>query len=1030
MNLRKKTLLVMAAMLILVLAIGAFIVETIFLNSYRQLEQRDIQTDITRFDKALEYEMQRIGALTYDWAAWDDTYRFMQDKNTAYITSNLMVDTLQNLELNFMLFYSTSQTVHFFKATALEGDDYYLSVYELDEYFAENPELISLEKEPTAISGIIDVAGLPVLVASQPILTSQDEGPPMGRLVFGKILSGSLLEHLHLMTGEQISISPLDQAGLTSDQLEQLALLPPEEAVLIYTTPDDTIFAAAPIRDWSEQAIFILTVDKPREIFRQGRASMLRLGTAFLLAGLIGGSMALLFLEKGVISKLTRLNSALQNIRSLGYSDQSLVIPGDDEITSLSRELEDTLKELSHAHADVNNHLNFQRLLVKLSTTFINLPISQIDAHITKALKTIGELAGADRSYVFLRRVNEPHIVDNTHEWCRRGIQSVKSMLQGIEEPSLPWFFRRLRRGESILIPRVADLPDQAAAERELLQTQSIRSLAVVPLQAGGLLIGFVGYDAVRMETVFSEHSLALLGIVGSMLANAIDRQHKEEKLVHSQQIQYQLNKITRASIEKDGLRSTALTLSKELTELIHSDRGILVLFNSDGAPEIFDTGKQIRRSRINPQNWTDFLAHQQEFIYIHEDTLAEDTPEFIQHLGIQSCIAIPLVAEQDLLGIAILANHHARQFTYEEAAICQQAGPQITLAIMKVKALEAAHQRTRELNALRATIADITSELELKKLLRTMLERAVRLAHADGGEICVFHEDRQALMVVASHNLDKDYSGEWMSIGEGAGGKAVQLKRTFRVEDYAAWPGRMQAYQGIKFHATIVTPLMIGTRILGTISLLQFKPDRQFSEADQHILSLFAQHAAIAMENSMLFEKVHELARTDTVTGLLNRRALREIGDYEVARANRLGHPIAVAMIDLDDFKRINDTYSHQVGDEVLKEVARICRENIRNIDIISRYGGDEFVVIMPTTDQESALHVSRRLQKIMENNPIIVNGDTFIARFSMGLTVHTLNPPALDELFAQADEAMYAAKNSGKNRIRVYKHTGEPKP
>ena len=179
-----------------------------------------------------------------------------------------------------------------------------------------------------------------------------------------------------------------------------------------------------------------------------------------------------------------------------------------------------------------------------------------------------------------------------------------------------------------------------------------------------------------------------------------------------------------------------------------------------------------------------------------------------------------------------------------------------------------------------------------------------------------------------------------------------------------------------------------------------------------------------------MLFEKVHELARTDTVTGLLNRRALREIGDYEVARANRLGHPIAVAMIDLDDFKRINDTYSHQVGDEVLKEVARICRENIRNIDIISRYGGDEFVVIMPTTDQESALHVSRRLQKIMENNPIIVNGDTFIARFSMGLTLHTLNPPALDELFAQADEAMYAAKNSGKNRIRVYKHTGEPKP
>jgi diguanylate cyclase (GGDEF)-like protein len=618
--------------------------------------------------------------------------------------------------------------------------------------------------------------------------------------------------------------------------------------------------------------------------------------------------------------------------------------------------------------------------------------------------------------------MNEPQIVDNTHEWCRKGIKPFKSKLQGLEESSLPWWFMKLRRGEFILIEHAADLPDEAAAERELLFSQSILSLAVVPMQLGGQLIGFVGFDAVHKVTIFSERSLALLEIISSVIANAVDRQIKEKQLVQGQQIQYQLNRITRVSIAKEKLRSAAITLSKELTGLIESEKCILVLLGTEGIPDIYDSGKHRKRARMDYQGFKEFLSTNQELIYINQDLNSELAPEFFRQLGIQSCIVIPLISEEEVLGAAILADSRARQYTREEAAICQQAGPQITLAIIKVKALEAARRRTSELDALRATVADITSELELNKLLRTILERAVRLANADGGEICVFDEENQSLMVVASYNLDKDYTGTWMSIGEGAGGTAVRLKRTFIVEDYAVWPGRMPAYEEAKFHATIVTPLIIGERILGTISLLHFNPDRQFSKDDQHILSLFANHATIAMENAMLFEKVHELARTDTVTGLLNRRALREIGDYEVARARRLDHPIAVAMIDLDDFKAINDTYTHLVGDEVLREVARLFRENIRSIDIISRYGGDEFVLIMPATNRESALRVCRRLQRVLRKNPIKVNDHTFIARFSIGIAVHPQNPPSLDELFLQADEAMYAAKTSGKNRISVY--------
>ena len=1022
MKLRKKTLLILTGSLLLTLAAGVLVASTVFLDSYRKLEYQDIQSDAARFNQALEFEISRLNALTYDWAAWDDSYFFMQNKNPAYISSNLMDDTLFTLELDFMVFFTASHDIHFFNSIALKDSSSPITQEDLANFFSSNQYLLSPNTDFDPVAGIAKINGQPVLIASHPILTSQEEGPPLGRLVFGRILSGHLLEHLQLMTGEEISISSIENGGEITKKFDSKHLVTSGE-MLVSTIADERISASVPIRDTRQRVAFIMTVQKPREIFREGRASVLRLVSALTLAGIFGGGMMMLILEKWVISKLSTLDTRLQAVRDQGYTGQTLAIAGNDEISSLSRQIEGALKELARAHADANHHLEFQRLLVKLSTNLINLPLSEIDPQIHTAIKTIGQMAGADRSYVFLRREKEPLVVDNTHEWCRRGVQPMKAMLQGLEESSLPWWFSRLRKGKNISIERVAELSDEAAAERELLLSQSIRSLAVVPLQAGGQLIGFLGFDAVRKEKKFSERSLALLGIVGGMIANAVDRQYKESRLVNNQHVQFQLNNITRVSIEKENLRITAIALSEVLTGLIQSEKCILILFDENDRVEEFDTGKQRNRRRSNHQGWEDLLANLGESIQIVDKGQGKNLAAILGHKEIQSAILIPLISEHEVIGAAILADPYHREYTREEIEVCQQASPQITLAIMRVKALEAARRRSEELNALRATIADITSELELNKLLRTILVRAVRLANADGGEICVFDEARQALVVVASHNLDKDYAGTWMPIGEGAGGRAVQLKRTFIVEDYATWPGRMEAYEGAKFHATIVTPLMIGERILGTISILHFSPDRQFSKEDQHILSLFAHHAAIAMENAMLFEKVHELARTDTVTGLLNRRALRDIGEYEVARARRLDHSIAVAMIDLDDFKAINDTYTHMVGDEVLREVARLCRENIRSIDIISRYGGDEFALIMPATNKVSALRVCRRLQKVLGNYPIPVNGQTFIARFSIGLTVHAHNPPALDELFAQADKAMYEAKTGGKNCIYVYK-------
>ena len=1022
MSLRKKTLLLFSLTLVLTLITGGFVAQNFFLDGYLNLEQQDMQADINRLRHAIDLELSNLDTLTYDWASWDDTYQFMQDRNSEYISSNLHVTTLENLGLNFMIFFSNEKNIFYLVTCHADHDSFIPTQAELEQHFIDHSEQIITDDLQPGKAGIITIRGYPYLVSSHPILTSQDEGPARGCLMFGKLLNENKLNSLRTITGQNITIFPVSESNLTKNQLQELEGMPPNQNALIHIDNTNEIKASILVRDLDNQPAYIFQIQKSRELFNQGKQGLLRLGVSLAASGIIAAFMALFILNRDVISRLFALNTAVQNIQTNGYHGQTLVIPGSDEISNLSIEIENAFNELANAQKDISKYLDVERTLFRLSTEFINIPIPKINDHIDTSLKTIGELSGADRSYVFLRRDDHPHIFDNTHEWCRKGIKPMKETLQGIAEPSLSWWFNQLRQGKTIIIPDVGKLPDSAKPERELLQSQSILSLVSIPMFAGGHLMGFVGYDAVRHAKVFSERSISLLGIMSSMIANAIGRKEREQRLSQSQQAQYKLNKLTLVSIEKNNLHSAALALSSKMKGLILSDKGILALFSSGHQVDIYDSGKHVVLQQKNQDELISFIRSKGEYIYIYSGGEELELPSFLKLRRVQAFILIPLSSRREILGAAILADKSPRAYTHEEAAICQQAGPQITLSIMKTRALESVRRRSMEMDALRATITDITSELQLDRLLRTALERAIKLANADAGEVSVFDEEKQALRVVASLNLDKDYTGSWMSVGEGAGGKAVELKKTFIVKDYATWPGRMHAYDGAKFHATIVSPLMIGHRVLGTISILHFDVQRQFSKNDKYILSLFAQHAAIALDNALLFEKVQELARTDALTGLFNRRALREIGEEEVERAHRLAVPIAVAMIDLDNFKRINDIHSHLVGDEVLKGVAHLLRENIRNIDSISRYGGDEFVIVMPATNLDNALQAAKRLMQKLNSTPILVDGMQFTINASLGLTAHAEDPPNFDELLQQADKAMYNVKNSGKNQIGLY--------
>jgi len=182
--------------------------------------------------------------------------------------------------------------------------------------------------------------------------------------------------------------------------------------------------------------------------------------------------------------------------------------------------------------SSLSGRVQFEDLITAISTQFINLAPEDIDKGIGEALEKIGRAAGVDRSAVFLFK--NGHGFDN-YEWCARGIPSIKDKLQSVPARSFPWYISRLSRAESIHIPRVDDLPPEAEAEKQLLQSLQTKSLVVVPMMLHNALIGFLGFDSMRREMKWPERTLALLKIVGEIFVNALERKRTEEGLKESE---------------------------------------------------------------------------------------------------------------------------------------------------------------------------------------------------------------------------------------------------------------------------------------------------------------------------------------------------------------------------------------------------------------------------------------------------------------------------------------------------------------
>jgi diguanylate cyclase (GGDEF)-like protein len=214
-----------------------------------------------------------------------------------------------------------------------------------------------------------------------------------------------------------------------------------------------------------------------------------------------------------------------------------------------------------------------------------------------------------------------------------------------------------------------------------------------------------------------------------------------------------------------------------------------------------------------------------------------------------------------------------------------------------------------------------------------------------------------------------------------------------------------------------IEVPLQAGQVSFGSLMLF----GDNFSDDDRMTAASLASHAVVALENARLHRIVERQALVDGLTGLANRRQCEDALGTELARVERFGGSLAVVMADLDSFKDVNDRFGHPAGDSVLREFARLLQESLRDIDLASRWGGDEFLLVLPGTDLEGATRVAERIRSALAGRIVLsVDGTPIPVKASFGVAA---TPPATtaSELFAAADAALYEAKRAGKNRVEA---------
>ena len=269
-------------------------------------------------------------------------------------------------------------------------------------------------------------------------------------------------------------------------------------------------------------------------------------------------------------------------------------------------------------------------------------------------------------------------------------------------------------------------------------------------------------------------------------------------------------------------------------------------------------------------------------------------------------------------------------------------------------------------------------STLDLQKILQTIMEKISDLLQPDTWSLLMLDENTQELYFeIAIGSGAEKLRDVRLKLGEGVAGWVAQHGEPLLVENTAQdsrFTPKVDELTHTETRSIVCVPIKAHDHVLGVIELVNALGKPSFGAEDIPILKSLADYAAIALENARYVQRIHELTITDDCTALFNARHLNFVLDTEIYRSNRYGYEFSIVFIDLDHFKQVNDAFGHLVGSKLLWMIGDSIKGHLRMIDYAFRYGGDEFVVLLPQTSKENALMVVRRVRDLLTNRVFFV--------------------------------------------------------
>ena len=408
----------------------------------------------------------------------------------------------------------------------------------------------------------------------------------------------------------------------------------------------------------------------------------------------------------------------------------------------------------------------------------------------------------------------------------------------------------------------------------------------------------------------------------------------------------------------------------------------------------------------------TGAAAEQRRPVYVPDVT--KDSRYRVSAKASKSQLAVPLLVREEVVGVLDCQSENLDHFDLETIDLLLLFSTQASMALQNARLYSLERRRALQLEAINAIAQQTTAVLDLKELLSKvciLVQKAFHVSH-----VSVLLKDEDDMVVRAHHgNLTPCIPQDGRVLaGEGFWGRTLASAATLIENDVSKIAGSMGFY--LETASRMCIPLVSFGQTLGVL-VLDSSEIGAFNIQDKQPLESVADICATAIQNAHYVERMKQLAYLDGLTGIFNRRFFELRMAEELERARRFGAGMAVIMVDIDHFKRLNDEFGHLIGDEVLRQVSSIFHQQLRKIDVVCRYGGEEFAILLSQTNPVHALTVAEKLRAMVEEWQF--PGVPRPVTISAGAASYPDNGTTRDELVKAADAGLYAAKQAGRNQV-----------